>query len=241
MIINNGFLDFRQEDFFKPSVEMRIAQAQEDERKSAFNKMACKHISIGDGSSRCTVAGLRKALILSGVSEDDIAHRSNDFSEMLTATVKGVEFTIQMPMFPKSKMEMDIDIRITEPSMMTRVSRKALPYSVVNFLAAVAEWIPNYLAIAENIRVEEEKKQIAGKIAFELVEKIAGDKLREKGYLADITHSSYSNTASIRISYGGSIDMRMNIKLLGDFLDDLNLLIDLLPKVQDSGLDCKKI
>ena len=229
--------DFESEEFFTHSVELRIMEEQEKAQKSNLNKLICKHISIGKGSCLCSAEELYKALKSSGVDEEHITLSIDDFSERVSVTINEVGFDIYMPTFPKEKMEKDISIHIADHSIVTRVSRKALPGSIVNFLSAVSDWIPQYAAIEENIRIEEEKKRLASTIAFDLIKQITEEKLNEKMYSFDISYNCYRNKADIRVYCGESIELSLNISLTENFLDDLNLLLDSLPHTPASWRD----
>lgn len=216
-------------DFYENDIDMKIMNEQRKERDVTLNKLMCKHVSIGDGSTLCSFGELRKSLSLQCENAENIVHSTNDFLDNLYVTINGTEFSLSMPLFPKGNEKRQIEIRIERHRIITRISTKSTPDSIVNYLVGISEWIPEYAAIEERIRTEEEKKRIACKIAFDALEKIVEDKLKDKGYTYTIKNQGYTNSAFLRIRSGSSIYMKIEIRLLDDFLERITAILDSLP------------
>ena len=104
-------------------------------------------------------------------------------------------------------------MRINKHNIVTRISTKSLPDSIVNYLVAISEWIPDYALIEERIRTEEEKKRIACKIAFDALKKIVDETLKDKGYKYTLKNQGYYNTAALHIKAGNCIRMKFGFHI----------------------------
>lgn len=224
-------------DFYEYDIELKIRNEQGKAKDLTLNQLMSKHISIGDGSALCSFTELRKAIARQCSNAENIVHSTNDFLDSLHVTINGTEFVLTMPLFPKGNERKQIEIRINKHNIVTRISTKSLPDSIVNYLVAISEWIPDYALIEERIRTEEEKKRIACKIAFDALKKIADETLKDKGYKYTLKNQGYYNTAALHIKAGNCIRMKFEIKLLEDFIESITAILDSLPICTASTAD----
>ena len=222
MIFSRGF------DFYGNNIDIKIREEQKKEEESTLNKLMTKHVSIGDGSRICSFKELRRSLARQ-CNASNIVHATNDFSDNLHVTINGTEFSLTMSLFPRGNAKKQIEISINQRKIIKRISAKSIPDSIVNYLVAISEWIPEYTAIEERIRTEEEKKRIACKIAYDALEKIVDETLKGKGYTYNLKNQGHYNSAVLRIKSGKSIYMKIEIKLLEDFIERISAILESLP------------
>lgn len=222
-------------NFYEYDIEMKIRNEQGKAKDLTLNKLMAKHISIG--ASLCSFEELRRSLARQCSNAENIVHSTNDFLDNLHVTINGTEFALTMPLFPKGNERKQIEIRINKHNIVTRISTKSLPDSIVNYLVAISEWIPDYATIEERIRTEEEKRRIACKIAFDALEKIVDETLKDKGYKYTLKNQGYCNTAELHIKAGNCIRMKFEIKLLEDFIESITAILDSLPICTASTAD----
>ena len=225
-------------DFFEHDIESKIRNEQNKVKDATLNKLMSEHISIGDGSAECSFVELRKAIARKCSDAKNLAQATNDFLDSLYVTINETAFALKMPLFPKGNERRQIEIHIEKHKIVTRISTKALPDSIVNYLVALSEWMPEYAAIEERIRTEEEKKRIACTIAYNAFEKIVEEKLKGKGYKYFLKKQRYDNTAVLRINSGKSIEMTFEVKLLEDFVERISAILEALPIFTSDLADC---
>lgn len=108
-----------------------------------------------------------------------------------------------------------------------KIDYYSTPESIVDFLFAITEWIPEYEAIEENIRANEKQKKMTCDIAYTILQRNIRRKLQEKGYTCDINQFEYE--ANFRINFSGGISLSYEINLLEDFSFQLEKIVDSLP------------
>lgn len=214
---------------FAGDIRSKISKKLEKERNRALYNLNIKHLSTGEGITECRLAEVYKALVSNGINVESVAHTVNNFSDNLLVTINGTEFNLSLPLFPKGNDDREINISIKEYNIKTGISPKTLPDSIVNLLTAISEWIPEYVAITQNIIAEEEKKELACRIGFDALRRNAEGVLKRKGYDCSIKYHCSSYSATIKIHCGKSVLMDIEVKLLEDFMERITAIIDSLP------------
>lgn len=177
-----------------------------------------------ESSSLCDV---RNALVSKGVDKDDLQCTSNNLNDYLYAWINGYVFHLEKPTFPKRRQtSIVIELKLEESIRWNVVSRSSCE-SIANFLIEFSLWAPSYTAYKSGLIAKNEQQKMICELGLDLLKRNIEPKLTEKVYTYYITNNSSIAVLNIRISE--EISFKVEVNLLGDFLEDLLELAASLP------------
>lgn len=154
---------------------------------------------------------------------------ANDFLEELRVAIDGTEFRLSISLFPKNKRDAGISMSVMQEKLRATLGSRSKPESIVAFMEEISSWMPEYNMIEEKWKEEQKKKELASDIAFDLLKRVAEEKLESKGYTFTIENTHYQYRARIRISLPKGVEITFVICLLDDFYDEISRIVDSLP------------
>lgn len=212
-------------EFDDYSIQQKIQSLQHEQTREAFKYLREKHLVSGEP---CCLESLGR--ILSERGSSLIEHQETSISDHLHVYIDGVEFELDKPLFPKRKHNY---ISINIPSICVREQIKAeyTPESIAVFLEAVKQWIPEYLSIEEKVVAQEKQRQMACKMAYDLMKRTIEPILEDKGYYYYLLEPNQNNKARIRINSEEMISLDISVDLLENFLEKLVNIVESLPSL----------
>ena len=212
-------------EFDDYSIQQKILSQQREQTREAFKYFREKYLVPGEP---CYLEGLGRVLSERGNSQ--IEHQETSISDHLHVYMDGVEFELDKPLFPKRNHN---HISINVPSICAReqIEAEYTPESIAVFLEAVKQWIPEYMSIEEKVVAQEKKRQMAYKMAFDLMKRTIEPILENKGYYYYLLEPNHHNKARIRINSDEMISLDISVDLMEDFLAKLVNLVESLPSL----------
>lgn len=220
---------------FEFSVEEKVNRKKREVSEKALNKFIKKHICCCN--TCCSFTEICDILIARGADQSSLTYSSNDFTETLTVKLDDCEYTLRRALFPKQKLRRHITFSALNNELSRYIEGDSTADSVADFLLAVHKWVPEYLAIEEDIKAEEERRALACRLSLDLLKRRLEAILKGKGYDFHISHESYNNIAKIRIELNSGMRMNIDVDLMEDFLERLTQIIESLP---DYSNDCQE-
>ena len=179
--------------------------------------------------NRCRFEDVKVELISRGMREENIDHLKNDIIDQLTIEYCGSKILLRHPLFPKTEHVRDIVIEIKPYNIDFRVEGKSTPQSIADFIMGAIEWLPEYAKIDEEIKIEINQAEMARKMSVDLLKRVVGAILTEKGYEYKVYSKSYSNNASLIINISKDFTVDMDITFNGNFLDQVIRYVQAIP------------
>ena len=179
--------------------------------------------------NRCRFEDVKVELISRGMREENIDHLKNDIIDQLTIEFCGSKILLRHPLFPKIEHVRDILIEIKPYNIDFRVEGKSTPHSITDFIMAAIEWLPEYAKIDEEIRIEINQAEMAREMSVDLLKRVVGAILTEKGYEYEVYSKAHSNNASLRINISENFSVDMEITFNGNFLDQVVRYVQAMP------------
>lgn len=213
-------------DMFDFSTRFNVQTEQRNLSYRTFNKFREKYMK--EGQERCSLALVREILIQRGMKPEALEHSVNDFRDELSVAINDATIVAKVPLFPKHKKTRDVEISVADTAIHERLKGTSTPESVADIIQAVEEWLPEYHLVEKQAIIEEEKKQLARKIAINLLEHTVGDKLREKGYEYSVSKMS-AEKARVRIVVSDVTVISLEVSMLENFHDEVAGIVDALP------------
>lgn len=212
----DGFDDYK--------IEQTIRSEQYKETRKAFKKYNGQHLVPGVS---CCLKELGRILVERGHSQL-IQHQETSISEHLLINIDGVEFELDKPTFPKRKHSY-LTINIPSLLISKQIESSYTPESFADFLVAIKEWISTYMSIEERVIAQEKQREMACKVALDLLVRTAEPVLKEKGYDYIFYGPDHKNNASLRIHFGSVFEMTLEVNLMENFVNKLKMVLGSLP------------
>ena len=221
-IFHPFFNDIDELDF---QTKINIEREMHDAATKTIRRLVQEHIKTGP---ICSIADIRDSIVKRNIQSRIINYVCNDFTEEMNVVIDGTEFNLSRPLFPKRKEPASIQVQIPNESIHQYINPETEAEGVVDFLASLAGWMPEYRMIEERYREEQKKKRIACDLAFDILRRSIGKKLEDKGYQCKASQSPYTS-GTLRIDGGKGFKITMTVDLLEDFLEDMTKIVDSLP------------
>lgn len=213
-------------DFDESSIQLEIHRQQYGQRRKAFKAFKETHLVSGKSVSLEDVGRILTVRDGSYVIE----HIKTSICEQLHVCMDGIQIELDKPLFPKRKNP-QIAINIPSIAIREHIGSSYTADSIADFLIAVKEWVPEYMAIEENVMIQEKQRQMACKIAFDLMKRTIEPVLDRKNYHYNLIGPDYNNKANIRITSNEIISINIDVDLLEDFLEKLVAVLESLPEL----------
>lgn len=216
---------FKDSDDLDFQTKINIEREKHEAVNKTIRRLVQEHIKKGP---LCSIAEIRDNIAGKNIRCRIMSYLCNDFIEEMKIVIDGTTFKLSRPLFPKREEPASIQVEVPKESIHQYINPETDVEGVVDFLTALAEWMPEYRMIEEKYREEERKKRIACDLAFDILKRCIGMKLEEKGYEYNISQSTYSS-GILKIDGGKGFKMTMSVDLMEDFLEDLTKIVDSLP------------
>ena len=229
MIIHSGpgiFNPFDDLFGFDNIVDQALRDRRDKEVKRVTKTLKSK---LATCDNRCRLEDVKAELISRGMSEENMDHLKNEIIDQLTIEYCGSKILLRHPLFPKIEHVRDILIEIKPYNIDFRVEGKSTPQSIADFLMGAIEWLPEYAKIDEEIRIEIKQAEMAREMSVDLLKRVVGAILTEKGYEYKVYSKSYSNNASLIINISKDFSVEMEITFNGNFLDQVIRYVQAMP------------
>lgn len=217
--------------FYHYPIEIKIKEQQHKLAYKTLKRLDREHIIVGN--TNCILMDVEYALLNKGLCPNQMVHSVNDFCDELEITINGIIYNLNIPLFPRHKKGSGITFSVLNNAIHKYIDAFATPDSVADFVMSVSLWIPEYFAIEERIKAEEQQKTIACDLSMDLLKKNICMKLEAKGYVNAI--SRVDDMARIRVALGGSSNLSFEVGLLDDFLDHITRIVDSLPVIDQEN------
>lgn len=201
------------------------------EKQSEATNQALEALSscLVNGNNICELADVKKALIERGVPENGLTHLKNKISDRLELEFKGCRIEINIPQFPRQSDLRKCRISVKSHDFTHFIETNRTPETVAEFLLKVIDWLPEYEKIEEELKQKLEQEKLAAQIAYDLLKKVAGNILDEKGYVYQIFKNNSSNKASLIINTSKAFSTTLEVRLLDNFYDDIVKHLEAMP------------
>lgn len=214
-------LDFGRSEW---ESEHAIIAKKYEKQKEDLQEMAVRIIRKGE---ECSLGDIKDALKARGMSNSIIRYTHDDFREELDVQIGNSEFNLVKALFPNRRRPHSISISLMPDEVKKSIDPMAEPDSIIEYLMEIVAWLPSYLSIEEEIRAKIRQDMMACEIAMDLIRRLIGAKLEEKGYSFSL-HSK-REIASLEVRISSDIKISYRINLLGDYLHDITGLVESLP------------
>ena len=211
-------------DFDEYSIHQEIHRQQYEQTRKAFKSFKENHLVTGQSVD----FGNLERILIERDNSYVIEHLETSMSDHLKVCIDGTEIELDKPLFPKRKNPY-ISINIPSIAIREQIESKYTPDSIVDFLIAVKDWIPEYLSIEENAMIQEKQRQMACTMAFDLIKRTIEPILDGKNFQHTLIGPEYNNKASLRIAVSDAFVITLEVNLLEDFLDQVVKYVESLP------------
>ena len=96
-------------------------------------------------------------------------------------------------------------------------------------IIAAIEWIPEYVKIDEDIKIEIKQAEMAREMSVDILKRVVGAILTAKGYEYKVYSRAHSNNAHLRITISNEFSLEMEITFNGNFLDQVVRYVEAMP------------
>jgi hypothetical protein len=175
------------------------------------------------------LADVKNSLEERGVPESSLDHLKNTIIDRLELRHKGCLIELSIPLFPKRNYRRGCKIEVKSHEFTHNIETNNTPDSIAEFVLKIVEWLPEYETIEEKLKQKVEQEKLAAQIAFDLLKKVAGRILDEKGYGYQIFKNNSSNKASLIINTSKAISTDLEVRLLDNFYDDIVKHLEAMP------------
>lgn len=210
----------------RTSIRFTIQEEQNKARKKALKKFNTELIRPG---VQCRLAEIRDDLMFKGISQEKMYYMINDFREELVVKLDNGIFNLTIPLFPKTKRGRWISLTVRSCEVDTTLPTSSSPESIADFILAIEQWIPEYMAIEERVTTEEKQRKMAYDIAYDVFSRTILEMLKEKGYSCETVHLGYDNLVSVNIRVSEVFSINLQVNLLEDFIVQVSKIVQALP------------
>lgn len=110
-----------------------------------------------------------------------------------------------------------------------RIDPNSTPESIADMIIAAIEWIPEYVKIDEDIKIEIKQAEMAREMSVDILKRVVGAILTAKGYEYKVYSRAHSNNAHLRITISNEFSLEMEITFNGNFLDQVVRYVEAMP------------
>lgn len=221
---------FRDPDYeFDHIRSQKLRELQRVAREKAIRNFS---LSLVSSNESCQLVDVKNILVEREVADSTLSHQKNDFSERLEIKTNDYLIELDLPLFPKRDKPRGCKVNVMSIDFHHIIETRSTPESVAEFLLKLIDWLPEYKAIEEQFRLEQEQEKLAMKIAFDLLKRLSSKILDEKGYEYQVEDETYFSKASLIINTGRAFRTTIEVDLLDNFHDDLVRYLEALPNYE---------
>ena len=177
----------------------------------------------------CQLGMVKNILVERGIPESCLNHLKNDIADRLVIHTNDYQIELNIPLFPKQKKPRECRVEVRSHDIHDNIKTQSTSESVVEYLQKLTNWLPEYEAIKEQLKQKQEQEKLAKNIALDILRRVAGKILDEKGYGYQINKDTYINKAILRINTAKTFTTTLEVDLLGNFHDDLVRQLEAMP------------
>lgn len=217
------------DDFFGSDdvISRTLSERRHNEVKKAKESLNSKLVTC---DNRCSLEEVKVELVSRGMREEKIEHLKNEMIDQLVIEYNASsKIILRQPLFPKMEHIRSIIFEIHPYKVNFRIDPNSTPESIADMIIAAMEWIPEYVKIDEEIKIEIKQAEMAREMSVDLLKRVVGAILTAKGYEYELYSRAHSNNASLRIAISNEFSIEMEITFNGNFLDQVVRYVEVMP------------
>lgn len=221
--ILNPFDDFFG---FDDAISRTLSERRDNEVKKEKKSLNSKLVTC---DNQCSLEEVKVELVSRGMREEKIEHLKNEMIDQLVIEYNASKIILRQPLFPKMEHIRSIIFEIHPYKVNFRIDPNSTPESIADMIIAAMEWIPEYVKIDEEIKIEVKQAEMAREMSVDLLKRVVGAILTAKGYEYELYSRAHSNNASLRITISNEFSIEMEITFNGNFLDQVVRYVEAMP------------
>ena len=166
--ILNPFDDFFG---FDDVISRTLSERRDNVVKKATKSLNSKLVTC---DNRCSLEEVRVELVSRGMREEKIEHLKNEMIDQLVIEHNASKIILRQPLFPKLEHIRSIIFEIQPYKVNFRIDPNSTPESFADMIIAAIEWIPEYVKIDEDIKIEIKQAEMAREMSVDILKRVVG-------------------------------------------------------------------